>query len=256
MLKPNNQEVMKALSPEEATLLSNVQSMIGELLQGGGEVIEEPPAPVEAAVMRSIQKEENMKTTEELDEAIDDDPKAEKAKKVKKEMVTTPSDSETASDDAETRIDETISETIEENVDEVAKSLANILMGNMKKTAKKREINPIVSTLNQVAEVQKSTQGQINDLSTAFEQLLTGIGITEQMKVSKEAEVVEKKGIVSEDVAGFVQVLKDALGVSKSEPTGMRSEAPVSGAWGSNNDQIRKNLSDPNVMNGLIGNKM
>jgi len=36
----------------------------------------------------------------------------------------------------------------------------------------------------------------------------------------------------------------------------MRSEAPVGGAWGSNNDQIRKNLSDPNVMNGLIGNKM
>ena len=70
-------DVMKALSPEEATMLSNVQSIIGEILQGG------QPAPVAEAAPGVVKAEDNMDTTEELETAIDED-KSEKKKSVKK----------------------------------------------------------------------------------------------------------------------------------------------------------------------------
>ena len=237
------QSVMKALDPNEITMLSNVQSLVNELLQGQAVV------PAEGVAV----SKENLPTTDDMEKIIDDD---EKKASVKKELENTASDSATASDDYETRIDETQTEITEEGVNEVAKAIVEMFKNYRKKDPVKKT-NPLIEAIQGIADVQKSTQQQINDLSEGFANLLEGFGLVEQMGVTKNAQNndnnVVKKGqpITSNDsqqVVNFLNQLIQASGkVEKSEE---KEE------FQSNSSIVRKNLSDKKILRGLIANRM
>lgn len=235
-MKTKNEEVMKALSPEEMSMLSNVYSILGEMI--GQNSQSAPTTNPETNSETVAVAKENMKTTDELTEKVDD---------VEKELVTTSSDSATGSDDAKTKIDYTQTEETEAAVNEVAKALLEVFKNKKKQDVK--PVNPIVSTLKQVAEVQKSTQEQLEELTKAFGQLITGMGIAQQMEVSKSQKEVRKEKnapIYAEDMEKAFKAILDS--VQKSEPekeTGRQS----------NNDIIRKNLSNPNFLKAAIANK-
>ena len=232
-MKQIDANVMKALSPEEMTMLSNIQSIIGELIGQNQE------APPEESV--EVSKQDEMETTEEIRKPIDEE------EKVEKEIVTSESDSTTASDDAEERIDETQTEITEDGVNEVAKALLQVLKG--KKKQDKKPINPLVSAIKQVVDVQKSNQEQLNELTTAFSQIIKGMGIAQQMEVHKSQ--TEKKNsqnpIYAEDME---KVFKSILDSVKTDSRQENSEVKKS-----NNDIIRDNLRNPNFLKSAIANK-
>lgn len=226
--------VEKMLDPNEITVLSNAQSLINELLQGGQGATEE------VAVSK-----ENIPTTDDMEETVEDS--------VKKELENTPSDSATASDDAETRIDETQTETTEEGVNEVAKAILEVFKGYQKREPVKKA-NPIVEAIRGIAEVQKSTQDQINDLTSAFANLLDGLGVVEQMGVTKS---VEKKVEKSADPITNDRSVADFLAqVLKASGQEVKKDEDQTYAGTSNSQIIRKNLSNANVLKSLIANKM
>jgi ribosomal protein S7 len=192
-------------------------------------------------------QEDNMKTTDELEESIDD-------KEVEKDQVTNTSDSGTASDPAKERIEEGTTEITEEGVKEVAKTLVNALT-QISAPVKKEPVNPLVQAIGKLAEVQKSNQDQINTVSVALEQLLNGLGIVEQMNVQKSQDLtVQKRApVVSEDMEKFMSKIMEFTGVKKSEESSVASaNRPVSGAPGGNGEIVRKNLADENVLLGML----
>ncbi len=170
-------KVQKALSPEEMTLISNIESMLGELKAQGGAGMDPmaAPAPVaeqQAPIMRE-DDEEKIGTTDEKTESID------------KELETSESDSATASDDAEERIDETQTELTEEGVDEVAKQLIKMLRGSGTVKKSKPPVNPIIAALGKVVEVQKSTQSQVDGIENALTSIMDGLGLFKEMEIAK-----------------------------------------------------------------------
>jgi len=228
-------KVEKMLSPEEMTLVSNIGSILEQLMQmgqGGGEEV----AP--QAVMESEDSLPPM--DEEKEDGIED------TKKARKGLEETPSDSSTASDDAEERMEEVIPEQTTENVDEVAKAM-RILLGyvnkqNVKKSVKKQE-SPLTQVLNKMVEVQKSSQNQIDELATAMTHVLEGLGVTKQLEVVQQSHREPKKINKSQNDE-LIEVFKSITGnVGKSEISSEMSQ----------HNAVRKNLANADVLKGLLG---
>lgn len=231
-----SKKVEKALTPEEATILSNISSLCQELVSmGGGEA----PAPEEVAMAEG----------ETPPMAEEEEAEGKEVKMIVKGQETTPSEGATASDNTEERMSEVQTEQTEENVNDVAKQFTSLLMqmagGNVQKSAPK-EVNPIVTALSQMADVQKSTQDQLNDLSTALAHVLKGMGVTEQMEIAKAEQ---KRTENLSNTSGNAEVLKAiqdavmAMGGTVQKST--EREAPAS--------TVHKNFGDRNILKGLLG---
>lgn len=228
-------KVEKMLSPEEATMLSNIQSLVGELLNASS------GAPAQEPVMETMKEEDKP----EFEKPKEEDKKED----VEKELETTPSDGPTASDDDKKRIDENQTEITEENVDEVSKALVKLFnIANPKKEVVKSELGQVVDAINKMVEVQKGQNNKVNELETAFSHLLEGFGITKQMEIAK-SEDITKKPIVTNDndrvIKAIANVLENAVGKNTEE------EVPKSNA-----QIIRKTLGNPNFLRAAIANKM
>lgn len=225
-------KVEKALSPEETTALSNIQSILSEILQMGPaeeEMVEEPIAMAEED---EEDKDIEKAAEEDMDEEDDD---------VEKGLETTPSESETASDDAVTRLEEVLTEQTEENVSEVAKALLTLLSPKKVKKSKKTPTSELTKVLETIVEVQKSSQEQVSDLSEAFGNIIQGLGISKQIEVSKSSK---KKPAMDQDNQAVLALIQKALGVKKEEPkSGLRENSSV----------VRKNLGNIDVLKGLVG---
>ena len=210
----NPKKVEKALSPEEMTALGNIQSILSEIMQMN------PEAGMED------QTQEFAKTEDE-----DDD--------VEKTLETTASESGTASDDAETRLEEGQTEVSEDNAETIAKAIASIL--KPAKVEKKKD--PLHDVLLEMAKVQKSSQEQVLELSEAFGNILSGLGIAKQIEIAKE----EKKVVdPSSEMANteLLKFLKESMGQST-----VVKEEPVL----TNGQKVHKNLNDRNVLTAMIG---
>lgn len=233
-----SRKIQKMLSPEEMTLVSNIESILTELRQmGSGEgPIEEP-----AAVM-----EEEMPMTEE--ESMEQETEEKEVKMILKGLETTPSDSATASDDAEERMEEPLTEATEENVNEVEKALRVILgavsANNVNKSVVKEQ-SPLIQCLNKIVEVQKANQNQVKDLSEAFGHVLNGLGIAKQME-SVQKEVGAPKQINKSQNDELINAIARLIPSQEVK----KEEQPYS-----QNNVVRKNLSDRETLIGLIGNR-
>lgn len=241
----NNQDnsVMKALSPEEMTVLSNIKSSIDEILQmGGGSVMSAEPIQ---------EKPEDQAMAEKKIDAEEPaiEPDKEKKSIAKKGVVETPSDSATGDSPAEERMEEVLTEQTQDNKNEVARSLAIIakkLLGEeVKKSAPK---NPMVDALNSVAKAIENINKKVEIQGNVIEQLLDGMGISEQLEVVQKSQ--ERKPVVSTDNQQVVKFLQEIVGqVRKSEDAENDEGKLIS----SQSMKVNKNLKNPAMYQHLMG---
>ena len=219
-----SKKVEKMLSPEETTVLSNIASMVNELMQMNQGV------PAEEVTEAEVNSEDTM------DEATDE----KEVKMIVKGLETTPSEAATASDDAEDRMDESQTELSEENLQEVAKAINMILKGNKVKKSQPKENSQLNDILGKIVEVQKSSQESVNELTTAFGHVLEGLGISKQLEVTKSIEERDDK-INKGSNEELLNFLKQ---ITKSEE---KAEPKMS-----QGNSVRKNLANADVLKGLL----
>jgi hypothetical protein len=221
--------VKKALSPEEQTALSNIQSILTEILAMGGGEAQAPAEPVEMAEGDPTQTPEEMSTEEK------------EVKMIIKGLEETPSDSSTASDDAEARMDEVQTPQSEEAVMEVAKALKMLMGGGVKKSA--APVDPMIQILNEIVKVQKAQNESQNEMAQTVGHILRGLGVVDQLQVAKAEAEKKRAPIVDNDNAAVLKAISDALGVNKSEePKVHKSQGEIA----------RSNLRDVSVLKGLL----
>jgi hypothetical protein len=249
-MKPGQKKedkVYKALDEEEKTILGNIAALVSELQKGG----EQPVAESKNEDLddmddkgKKVEMADKPKDDEEAAKAEDDG--TGESEEAEKALETTPSDGPTASDDAEDRIDETPSEQTEENVNEVAKQLASLLMGVKKAKKVHKSTNPLVSTMQDMAEGMKVLKAENQVLGEAMTKLLDGIGVTEQLNVVRKAEEEARKSkpVTNPDMQRLVEFLQSNV---------RKSEDEESQVGASNSEVIHKNLGG--VAASLFGSK-
>lgn len=232
-------KVNKALSPEEMMLVSNIQSLLDEMvqMQSGGAPVEE--APVEEAPV--VQGAEGAMDAPAMEEETTE---GKEIKMILKALEATQSEGATASDDAEERVEDPLPDLTEENVTEVAKT-AKLLNALIKKSqAPKKSVDPSLHLLDKVAGVLKSNNERMDQLSEAFTHIAKGMGLNKQLEVAKaeqeRRENVNKASSTQND--DIIKVLKDLVG-TKQEPVKKSS----------NSVSVQKNLADREVLTGLFG---
>ena len=226
-------KIKKALAPEELTALSNMQSILQELIsmnQGGSEEMDMGTEEVERA-----EGEEVMTPEEESTEGKE-------VKMIIKGIEETPSDSSTASDDAEARMSEVQTEQTEENVTEVAKALLKALnVGSVKKSIK--PVDPMTQALGQIVQVVKAQQEKQDVLSQTLSHILNGMGVTKQLEVAK-SEQAKKSPVIDSDNGAMLKEIRKALNLDQVD----RQEVHKS-----NSQVVKKNLGSREVLAGLLG---
>jgi hypothetical protein len=189
---------------------------------------------------------------------------------VAKELVTTPSDGPTGSDDAEEQIMDVLTDVTEDNLQEVTKNLTNILQ--KQKVQKSIPAEPaannsmILKAINSMANVIKAHQERQAVIEKAVGGILEGMGIADAIEVVNKSQadtqdpapvspdnLVNKSGqpnlgTQNQDVIAYLQQMAN---VNKSDGTA----AGVYGAHVDRQNSIKKTLSDENFINGLIGRR-
>lgn len=240
-------KVQKMLGTEEQTMLSNIQSIIGELItMGNGEMSgmdykEDGKVALAEGEMEETPEE---KATEEKEVKM-----IIKALRKMKGLETTNSGSSTASDDAEERLSETQTEQTEENVSEVAKTLLANALGLVQKSSPAKNVDPMLQAVNQVVQVQKNQQEQFGELSGVVKNLLEGMGIVDQMKVAKGAGKTPSTPTNDPQNQEVLKMIQKALGLDKlvkEEDTVRKSNSSIA----------RGNLGEARVLAGLLGRKI
>jgi DNA primase catalytic subunit len=196
----SKEEIKKALSNEEMTMLSNIASIVQEMM-----ALNQGEAPV---------VEEEMQKQEEEEEKIEE---------IEKGIETTPSDASTANDKVEDIIEETQTEQSVENVNEVAKMLKDFL-ASTKKVEKDKTNEKIDKLTNQVEQVTK-----------AFENVLHATGIVDQMKVVKDEEKKKSTPIMesNQQVIDFINQLQNSVKKDKTEGVKLNNSDKVRKTLGS-----------------------
>jgi len=187
-------EVRKMMSDEEKAIVDNLASMIQEL---GAATAQEP-----------AMKQEEAPADEYAENNV-----AEMS--AKKGIETTQSDSSTASDNADARLEETIPEESEDSVKEVAKVLATALSSIGKsKTEPAKPVDPVLKAISDLTEVVKQVRNDQDANSEAIAGLMKGLGVAKsiedqyaQVKKAQEPE----DGEVQQNTLRFINNLQKAL---------------------------------------------
>lgn len=199
-------KVEKVLSDQELSILSNIQSMIGELTnmnageQAGEATGVEAPAEEEVAMQESpMQTDEDQDGTEEDEIAV------------KKE------EGPTADDDTETRISDNLPETTDENIDEVKKALLKILGGE--KVKKSKPVDPVLAAIEGLTKVVKSVYAENQQTQSAVANIIEGLGITEQINLSQPVQKSKPaQSIDTKNLDMFMNAVRKAAGIENVEP--------------------------------------
>lgn len=224
-----SRKVQKMLSPEEMTLVSNIESLLSELMQMGAGAGMEPEVAPETPDM--VMEAEDM-------------PMDEEEKGIKKGLEETPSESATASDGAEERMEEPMTELSTENLSDVEKAILGMIRNQGVNKSVKTEQSPLTQVLNKMVEIQKSSQDKINDLSTAVENILGGLGVAKQLEVVQEQTNRDPKTINKSQNDELIAALQSIVEVKKEKkPVGPRSQQ----------NEVRKNLNNYDTLRGMIG---
>jgi hypothetical protein len=245
-------KVQKMLSPEEEAMLSNIQSIVGELVSlnsGGGDMSGEDDIGGEQI---------NLAETEPYEE--EDETEGKEVKMIIKGIETTQSDSSTASDNTEERMSEVQTEQTEQNVQEVVKALlsnpdtAKALLGNafgfeIKKSAPKQSVDPAVQVMSQMAQIQKNQNSRMDEMTDVMKNLLEGLGIVDQMKVTKAKNITPTNQANTAQNEQILQVIQKALGIpSQNQETEQVNK--------SNSQAVHKTFAQANVLAGLLGRRV
>lgn len=245
MLK--KKKVEKMLSPEEMTLVSNIGSLVEEILQMGAGA-GAPPAedmPPEPAKEEPVMQQEMPMTETGMEE---EESEGKEVKMILKGIETTPSESSTASDDAEERIEEPLPEETEDNVMDVEKAVKLILtaIAGQKQVKKSKPKDPVTQAIEKLVEIQKASQSQMDELSTAFGHVLDGLGVAKQLEIAEASQKQPARKINKSANEELLNALNSIVGnkVEKAEEETHKSQGDV----------VRKNLGDVNNLIGMVGN--
>ena len=231
-------DVMKALSTDEMTVLSNIQSLIEQLMQASAGNTQADQSQTADMSMQG----QAAKSDEGYKESIFDDGKAAKA------IVSGTSDAATPEDSkAKDMIDDQLTpEPTEENLkSELAKALATIMAvsSKVKKSDAPKIDNSVVATLNEVTKALKAISDRQDVMAKAFGEVLDGMGVTEQVEIARKEQDDKRKPIMNADGAAVVKFLADALNSVKKEAQPSNDETDINGNLISGNAHtIRKNL--------------
>lgn len=242
----SDKTVNKALSPEEATVVSNIQSMLDQLLTMGGagapDAPAEPTAPVPPVAMAC--NPDTMKAAEDSASIDEIDPT------IGKGIETTESDSATASDDATPRMEEPQTDPSMENVDEVAKAFLSLIQKGMVKQPVQKQVTPLMATLQavqKVVDVQKAQAAKQIELETALHGILKGLGVTDQLDIAK-SRMVKQPPITAQDNEATLNVILKALAGSQ----GQNQTTQNSTVRKSNHEVVRDNFGSLPVLTGML----
>jgi hypothetical protein len=205
MEKTNDNRVMKELTGEEMSLISNIGSLVQEILAqtGGGAAGGAAPAPAAPAQAQMAAEAPALEKPEDEEGRTEAPPSnATKPIATMKELTTGQPDASTANSTAEEKIKD-IPEWDEENLEDVVKAIVRMAAGNgVKKTV---QTNPLVAGLtamaNALAAVAKSQQEQ----GRVLNDLLEGMGVAQAF----EQETVRKSAAIQTSPADQSNVVKE-----------------------------------------------
>ena len=244
-------KVKKSLSQEEMTLVSNIETLLGELKSANNAAVEQgldrDGAPVieKPEQISTKTKEGDGKDGKEVDGKEHEEPDGDE--EVRKEITNTPSDVATARDDPEDRMLDALSEVDVENVDEVKKAALMIKKFQKQQANKSVDISPLARAMVDLTKVMKSINDRQNQTDTALGHILGAYGITSEMEKAEKAA----KPIVDNDNANLGNFLTQLASTIQKSQGGEKigtddSSKPT--AFG-NTSKILKNLDG--VLTGL-----
>lgn len=218
--------VMKELSPEDQTALSNIVAIAQEILESnaGGGMGGAPEETDETGMTAENPVEAAMKDQYTEPDYVDKEPEeGNKAKKARKSIENTKSEGPTADDDAETRDTEALPEESEAAVAQVAKMLLGIM--GKGQTVKKSRPSKMVETISVLAKaIQK--QGERQDLiAKTLEGLLSATGITQQIGVMKSANTPKTLPVQNPDVDALANFIRKSIGQNPTTPQVQKSQS-------------------------------
>jgi hypothetical protein len=218
----NSMFVGKALSPEEATGLSNIAAICQEILQsqgnGGAPEAQEPEGDEGQAQMSQYDNPKDPANEGGGGEPDGDeeDPKKkafEVAKKnymmAKKALETTPPDASDADMDPEKIQDE-----IETDETKRAMAIAKALLGLSKPQAVKKSKDPVLTAIEGMAQVLKVQAERQDVLAQSLGGLMSGMGVMKQLEtVQKAAEKPAYKPVsTGADAEALLSYIAKGLG--------------------------------------------
>ena len=246
-------QIRKALSDEEQTILANIKSLTDELMSANSQT----QAPgmeddtVEAGLSANLETDEDIGGLLKRSDDEDEDDAVKKTKNedidnmddmdetvaVSKDIVSTPSDVATARDSTESRMLDVMSTLTEENVDDVKKAISLIRKARSRQVAKSQSA-PIVSAITELAKVVKDISSRQIEQEQAFTNLLDGLGVTKHIESAMSKDNVVRKGkpIMHSDNHELMKSLTALMSSMKTGNAVEKNEA------GSNPNRIRKNL--------------
>jgi len=229
-MDPKN--VNKALSPDETALISNIQSLINELLSissgsaGGAPAVNQEVASKEASPDAMTEEEK---------------------KKAEKEITETGTDASTASDNAKERVDGNQAMTDEENVKEVAKALLSVLG---KKEEGKKPIDPIVKTLGDLSFVIQKMKEDQGVIAKTLENVLKATGVIDQIQVIEKSTLApENKNVDLNTIAHVANLINQ---INKAQGNQTENTENIGDARKTNGEIARKNLANTSVLKSLF----
>jgi len=201
---------MKELTPEELSVISNVQSLLQEIqsMAGGqsagqagvaagpggtaGQVTmeeeeEEAPAapPAPPAPLKKEDEDEDDEGTGRMEGAPANVAKPTtvvKRGKAAKAIIQGEPDASTGSSDADERVED-LPEWDEDNVDVIAKAIAKLAGLNIRKSA--RPQNPLVATLANISQAMKAISERQSMQDRVLNDMLEGLGVAKQLETAQ-----------------------------------------------------------------------
>jgi len=239
------------MDAELATIFSNIASLVDQakqMLGGTGA----PPEAEKAFGMKPEEEEQAtpgvaekiMKFLKEMDEPEKEEEKSgevEKCGKVKKaaqEKVSSPDDGVTATDGAVAVVEETTPDQTK-NINEIARALAGMMANKSISSVKKSEGSKEMYT------VLKAIVDDQNDIKKAIGNILSGLGVADQIKKMNDVEKSEAQNVRrplndQNEIHKTLDYIKQELGVS-------RNNLPI----GNNSESVHKSLSD--ALSNMVG---
>jgi hypothetical protein len=228
----------KALTPEEEAVVEQILSLLAQLKQGGTvETVEEVVEESEVEDIELSDDEEEIELAEDTDGKPDDDDEKDKEEKAEGE-------GGTASDDAEDRIDGANPDVTEESLQEVEKSLRT-LKKQLKQTSVNKSVNSrITKSMDQIVKNQSALLKRIKTHEMALKNIITGLGVANQIETTYKAEFPAKKPETSSNV-NAESVIKALANLENFANKSQDDKQPIrSNLGGINVEQTRKDVGD------------
>ena len=217
------------MDAELATIFSNIASLVDQAKQMLGD---EKASPDVA--------EKIMKFLKEMDEPEKKEEKPGEVEKSAQEKVSTPDEGVNASDKAPAIVEETTPDQ-EKNINSIARALAGMMANKSIQSVKKSDSSKEMYT------VLKAIVDDQNDIKKAINNILSGLGVADQIKKMNEVEKSEAQNVRrpmndQNEIQKSLDYIKQELGAS-------RNNQPI----GNNSDTVHKSLAD--ALNNMVVNR-